>query len=598
MRIFLPLLCVLCATPLHGFIDGTCPRKDPPPGVLVLSPGSKLVVNCSGHVEVDGVKVSMGLNNNKRGSSADAIQTTTANVRSNPEALIKSETAKSAVSEGYRSNPTEAGENRILRHAGRGYTAPLTTHTVRPTSVSRRLKGESEEVDGEGDHEEEEEEEEEGGEGSRVTRGIKSRLQWTWNKRTVVKGDRERGDVSLERGGASLSLSSVRLTDSGRYTCYERGKERFSLKVKVADPPETPSLSCYKRSPSSKIRCEWRSQKPITTCYLLLSKSPTEAFLRFPCSYSSRLSRCWCALDHDENELRTLHMAYLCVTGIAGNATSDLLHFIPMTILKPDPPSDVSVRQEEGQETRMKVTWSLPISWKSHDNFYQLIYEIKYRPLMSSLFHGQIQVTKNCFSYTITDAMPGVEYEIQLRTREDYDGSWSDWSTPVSGSSWRAKEPVDWFNYDVTATTFQGLTEGSTDDEVADAPQSVDRPLDWEVSPLVLMIPVSFVLLLIILAAYIFRHKDRFVSKIQSLSPIAQFGDSPRRPPSAPPSAPPLPEGQALVTFAPPHYKEPPHSGVERQEEDEEDEEEEQQLKERTEAMHFNNTSYFFLHRE
>uniref|UniRef100_A0A8C9YE85 Interleukin 6 receptor n=1 Tax=Sander lucioperca TaxID=283035 RepID=A0A8C9YE85_SANLU len=352
---------------------------DPPPGVLVLSPGSSLVLTCSGHVEVDGVKVSMA----RQGSNTNRGGTT-------------------------------------------GYTASPTTHTVWQTSVSRLLKDESDweakEMDGESDYEKE------GDEGSRVTRGIKSRLQWKWNSRTVGKGDRDWGEITFERRRASLSLSSVRLTDSGRYSCYHRGRERFSLKVNVADPPENPSLSCYKRSPSSKIRCEWAPQKPITikpNCYLLLSKSPAGAFHRSQCSYSSRRSRCWCALEHNWDELRTLHMAYLCVTSIAGNATSALRHFIPMDILKPDPPSDVSVRQEEGQEMRMTVNWSLPISWISMHCWLFWPETIKH---LSDVSIHRIEDR----SYTITDAIPGVEYLIQLRTRDEYDGQWSDWSTPAS----------------------------------------------------------------------------------------------------------------------------------------------------------------------
>lgn len=128
-------------------------------------------------------------------------------------------------------------------------------------------------------------------------------------------------------------------------------------------------------------------------------------------------------------------MAYLCVTSIAGNATSALRHFIPMDIckflhrrmcpchmcvwsdlrvikaltvflpapsVKPDPPSDVSVRQEEGQEMRMTVNWSLPISWMPHDHYYKLIYEIQYRPLKSSFWQvragRQIEfLSKHCW---------------------------------------------------------------------------------------------------------------------------------------------------------------------------------------------------------
>lgn len=42
-------------------------------------------------------------------------------------------------------------------------------------------------------------------------------------------------------------------------------------------------------------------------------------------------------------------------------------------------------------------------------------------------------------SHTITDAMPGVQYLIQLRAKEEYDGQWSDWSTPVNARSWTGK---------------------------------------------------------------------------------------------------------------------------------------------------------------
>lgn len=92
-----------------------------------------------------------------------------------------------------------------------------------------------------------------------------------------------------------------------------------------------------------------------------------------------------------------------------------------------------------------------------------------------------------------------------------------------------------------------------------------------------------------------FRHKDRFLFKLQSLSVVTQCGDLPQ--PSPQPSAPAAPEVQALVTFAPPRYKGPSESEVEEEEEGEEENVEEQQVKERIEAMHFNNTSYFLIQR-
>lgn len=80
---------------------------------------------------------------------------------------------------------------------------------------------------------EEEQEEEDGEEeregGSRVTRGL--RRQWKWTRRTTAgQGDK---DVTFT-SEAELPLSSVKLTDSGTYTCFYRGKEMHTFKVIVA----------------------------------------------------------------------------------------------------------------------------------------------------------------------------------------------------------------------------------------------------------------------------------------------------------------------------------------------------------------------------
>lgn len=42
-------------------------------------------------------------------------------------------------------------------------------------------------------------------------------------------------------------------------------------------------------------------------------------------------------------------------------------------------------------------------------------------------------------SYTIMDAMAGVEYAIELRAKDEFDGHWSTWSKPVYASSWTGK---------------------------------------------------------------------------------------------------------------------------------------------------------------
>lgn len=79
-------------------------------------------------------------------------------------------------------------------------------------------------------------------------------------------------------------------------------------------------------------------------------------------------------------------------------------------------------------------------------------------------------------------------------------------------------------------------------------------------------------------------QRNRFLSKVRRLSFVAARGAL-----SQPlPPVPAAPEGQALVTFAPP-YREPP-----------EDQQETQELcqNERAEHMNFNNTSYFLVRHE
>lgn len=158
------------------------------------------------------------------------------------------------------------------------------------------------------------------------------------------------------------------------------------------------------------------------------------------CSYSHSLSRYWCALDYDEDELRTDHYVYLCVTSIAGNAASSLTSFVPLEIckcarvkahlamsvcifsllnfetaltvflpapsVKPDPPSGVKVRKTAGRETYMKVTWNFPVSWKPEDFFFKLKYEIKYKPLTSSHAYEQVCFPVDVFVYC--NALPAL----------------------------------------------------------------------------------------------------------------------------------------------------------------------------------------------
>lgn len=189
---------------------------DPPPGVLVVSSGSRLVLTCDGDVKVNEAKVIL--------TSSSCNKKRPAPVRTPAQRVTSRRTASTALQN------TEAGVSSGLRHSDTGRHA-VSPDTVHPTSVSRTTSGgsdwEEENDDGDG-------EDEDGEEGSRVTRGIRTRHQWKWNKLPGQKGDRNWGQNPVISHEAFLSLASVRPTDAGKYVCYHRGEERFAVKVFVA----------------------------------------------------------------------------------------------------------------------------------------------------------------------------------------------------------------------------------------------------------------------------------------------------------------------------------------------------------------------------
>ncbi|NXW23298.1 IL6RA protein, partial [Circaetus pectoralis] len=60
--------------------------------------------------------------------------------------------------------------------------------------------------------------------------------------------------------GNTLLLWQLRYEDSGRYSCYMGGRPLRSLRLLVEEPPETPRVSCYRRSHDKDVLCEWPLQ--------------------------------------------------------------------------------------------------------------------------------------------------------------------------------------------------------------------------------------------------------------------------------------------------------------------------------------------------
>ncbi|CAB1334603.1 unnamed protein product [Coregonus sp. 'balchen'] len=516
MPSWIRLTLLLSALPVHCFLDGTCPRR-----------GSALVLGCSGQVEVNGLEVTVNraehtsssytttTGNGKYTSAITGVHTTTVSTTTDTSAngttvsAIKdsSDKGKYTVSTGkdiivltVTDTPddtrTDSMEKTVIRNTRAGDHTPLTVREVNNGNgknvenvTEEEYKGGGEQrdtglslytvnqpghtatqkqvpstgaslqptrdsgvggadtelpsdrwtdaMDGEDDYEEEED-------GGRKVRGLRGRSQWRLNGRLLRGGEERGGVVVLGRRGATLTLSSLAVGDSGNYSCHRGGKLVSSLRVSVAVPPERPKLSCYKRSPSSKIRCDWTASQPVTPvpqCYLLLRKG----------------------------------------------------------------------------------------------------------------------------------------------AKEEFDGHWSVWSTPVYANTWTAPVPTALSDL---STVMQDYTDYTDSGSVSESQGDVE-----EVWPHVLWVVVSCVLLSItLLSAYLYRHREKFMSKLWRLRPISSSPSGP----SPPVTAPPTQEGHALVNFDHPIYGEPVPQEEERKEEDEEEEEEEKE-EEKEEVIRFNNTSYFLV---
>ncbi|NXK73540.1 IL6RA protein, partial [Amazona guildingii] len=74
---------------------------------------------------------------------------------------------------------------------------------------------------------------------------------------TVSWRAEERGRSQRLPTGNALPLHRLRHEDAGTYTCFVGSRRLRSLRLLVQEPPETPRVSCYRRSHDHDVLCEW-----------------------------------------------------------------------------------------------------------------------------------------------------------------------------------------------------------------------------------------------------------------------------------------------------------------------------------------------------
>ncbi|KAK9960822.1 hypothetical protein ABG768_008656 [Culter alburnus] len=540
--------------------DELCPRQETLPEVLVLKLGSNVVLGCRGHVTVDDVPLASAsvMNKKHRNKQKEDITVSWTSKRVYANATQITSMKGDATSGTYQKTgmyTKTKGDTTVTMKP------PVTIRKEQSTSrrVLRAVSqtaGDEEEAFGitmgtdpdQDDYEDYDYEEE----GSRVTRGIKKRTRWTLNGRQV--------HVGVERGGI-LRRPHLSWADAGNYSCYRGERLISTFKIRVGVPPESSTVRCYRKFHTSKVRCDWTSKHSVTPrplCYLLLNRGLFGNITRVPCSFSR--SRCWCAFPVEEGD-KALHEAKLCVSNTAGSATSSKLSFRPHDIIKPDPPSNVSVRPVEGQKHNLKVFWSYPSSWKH--GYYVLHFELRYRPQLAENYQtleidDKVDKHQTC---TISDALPHTQYEVQLRAKDEFDGVWSDWTDTFLAVTWSAPETTA-SSENITLDPFEMFPEGSegsggSGEDPGVGSVVIVRADDIGYATVLLNVScvfgLCFLVALTMLTVFFFRNRLHFMSRIGKQTLPFTFLLHSSHPLPAPAASEQLPEEGKLLMSPPKH---------------------------------------------
>ncbi|XP_058716567.1 interleukin-6 receptor subunit alpha isoform X5 [Poecile atricapillus] len=230
--------------------------------------------------------------------------------------------------------------------------------------------------------------------------------------------------------GNTLLLRQLRYEDSGHYSCSVGSHLLRSLRLLVAEPPETPQVSCYRRSHDKDVLCEWPQQKkpsPGTRAMLWVKRRfVAENATEQRCRYFSKARKFVCRVKVPPGTDDTKHLVVsTCVSNSAGGSAGRDKIITLSSVLKPDPPVNVTVEALEKAPQRLQVNWSYPSSWDPR--FYWLHFQVD-------------QVTTTWLD--IRDAWRGMRHVVQVRAKDEFGhGTWSEWSQEAVGTPWT--DPLD-----------------------------------------------------------------------------------------------------------------------------------------------------------
>uniref|UniRef100_A0A672UX25 Interleukin 6 receptor n=1 Tax=Strigops habroptila TaxID=2489341 RepID=A0A672UX25_STRHB len=247
----------------------------------------------------------------------------------------------------------------------------------------------------------------------------------------------ERGRSQRLPAGNALPLHRLRHEDAGTYSCFVGSRRLRSLRLLVQEPPETPRVSCYRRSHDHDVLCEWplrAKPSPGTRAMLWVKQRFTaENATEQRCRFFSKARKfvCRVKVPRGADDTKPLLVSTCVSNGAGGAAGEDKI--ITLSGVCPTPPINVTVTALEKAPQWLRVNWSYPSSWDHR--FYWLRFQVRYRPEPARTFTEVDQVTTTWLD--IRDAWRGLLHVVQVRAQEEFGhGTWSEWSREAVGTPW------------------------------------------------------------------------------------------------------------------------------------------------------------------
>ncbi|XP_072338098.1 interleukin-27 subunit beta [Scyliorhinus torazame] len=252
--------------------------------------------------------------------------------------------------------------------------------------------------------------------------------EWQLNDSEIIR------TKDMELTGTSLTLFNINESQEGRYSCHnlESGNVYSTVSLLLGYPPGKPQVACWSVRYPLNVVCSWKLENQT---YL-----PTRINVTYRygigdaehCSSEETLQGN-CIIEDIQLFSKIPYTLKVTATNPLG-FRSTINQFIVEKIIKPDPPTDVSVSPIPNQARKLLLQWNPPVTWPD-PSLFLLKYRIKYWP-EGSTRHRMIEISDQT-SYILSGLRSRALYFVQVAAKDFVDnGASSDWSVTVSARLW------------------------------------------------------------------------------------------------------------------------------------------------------------------